>query len=928
MTHHAPRRRARGLRRGIRIAITLALVTTGLATVGATTGQDTAEAVFAGPSSKGRYVDVIDWIQWGARNNEIVLQNPQSTKTVTSTRRLGDQTLQVACTVSGLRWEPPLETGPNGSTTGQTLTPPLVAYTPGSWAGDALDDLYNIGGAGYAEQTPGRRPVFPDDFRNPNTMAIGLGNPNPGLRDGAPSPVTEDETDGARMSFDFSCSASLDGEPMPLEGIVFADAEASSSRDYAFTGENVGPEWVQASATDPNATWRLLEQERTCTQASSIATWQGDALRMGVDGQECTYQNGNAWPTPDPYGHGPTAVAFLENATGAARVSARVETQGRGYSAIALGYVLTSDFGDAPLSYGRAGALLQPSWTDGAIRKGVTTNLSTAAQARYELPRRSILGDSVDAEQSYRDSVPADGDDVHGTGDEDGLSASSLARDGFALPARVLDASSQQPFVVEDVACYGSSTGPAYVSAWIDWNGNGTFDDGERSATAECAAGGPHSVDLTWTVPADTSPGGAHTYLRLRIAEDRSSAEKPLGVSQRGEVEDYRLEVPARLVVDKTWVVDGERYPHGSQPDGLDARPTLAPAAEETTDAAADAGPEWGAWQDGHRPGDEVRIGEEVLIDDTLVGCTITGSTLTGDGLPSDGVDLRKGTTSVAVTLPKSSNRYQVTNEVACTQRLTLVKKVEYGERAPTDWGLSATGPAEALPGHRDASSGTTVEVSADVAYRLSERGPDEYVATEEGWQCVDERTGSDVDVPDDAVTLRPGQDVSCTITNTTARLSLVKEVEGGDAEPDDWTLTAQPQASDLDPDLDLAEHETAGNASLDAAPTWEVRPDQPYRIGERASAVAPEGYHLDRVEVSTDGGRTWEAVDPDESVTVPAGTHAVYRFVNQSTPSLTLPTTGGVGRGAYLGGGILLLSLGALLGLRRGARAWRARHS
>ncbi|WP_193604610.1 CshA/CshB family fibrillar adhesin-related protein [Nocardioides dongkuii] len=911
MSHH---RKRRACRRGVRIAAALALASVGLATVDVASGRQTADAAFADPSSKGRYVNLIDWVQWGSHNNEIVLQDPQSTKTVTTTRRLGDQTLRVDCTVSGLRWEPSLETGPNGSTTGQTLTPPLVAYTPGSWAGDALDDLYNIGGAGYAEQTPGRRPVFPDDFRNPNTMAIGLGNPNPGLRDGAPSPVPDAETDGARMSFDFSCSASLDGEPMPLEGIVFADAEASSSRNLANTWENNGPEWVQASATDPNATWRLLEQERTCTQASSIATWQGDALRMGVDGQECTYQNGNAWPTPDPDGHGPTAVAFLENDTGAARVSARVETQGRGYSAIALGYVLTSDFGDAPLSYGRAGALLQPSWTDGVIRKGVTTNLSTAAQARYELPRRSILGDSVDAEQSYRDSVPADGDDVHGTGDEDGLSASSLARDGFALPARVLDASSPQPFVVEDVACYGPNTGSAYVSAWIDWNGDGSFDPGERSATAECAAGGPHSVDLTWTVPADTSPAGAHTYLRVRIAEDRSSAEKPLGVSQRGEVEDYRLEVPARLVVDKTWVVDGERYPHGSQPDGLDARPTLDPTDDTT--------PEWGAWQTGHRPGDEVRIGESVEIDDAVAGCTVTRSTLTGDGLPSGGVDLGKGTTTATVTLPQSTNRYQVTNEVTCTQRLTLHKEVVYGDRSPTDWRLSATGPAEALAGHQDAPSGTTLAVSADVAYRLSEQGPDEYVATEEGWQCVDARTDRPVAATGDEVTLRPGQDVSCLIANATARLSLLKQVENGDAEPDDWTLSAQPGASGLD----LADHETPGAATLDGAPTWEVRPGEPYRIGERPTDTAPDGYHLDRVELSTDGGSTWRAVDPDDPVTVPAGTHAVYRFVNQSVPSLALPTTGGLGRDAYLAGGVLLLSLGALLGFRRGARARRAR--
>ena len=910
MSPHGQIRRGRSTRRAaVRIAVALALCSTGLGLVDVASGRQTAEAVYAGPSSKGRYVNVIDWIQWGTRNNEVVLQDQQSAKTVTSTRQLGNQTLRVACTVSGLRWEQSLGTGQNGSNTGQTLTPPLVAYAPGSWAGDALDDLYNVGGPGYAVPTPGRRPVFPDDFRNPNSMVIGLGNPNPGLRDSAPVPVSDAQTNGARMSFDFTCSASVDGQPVPLGGIVFADAEASSARNTANNWNNNGPEWVQASASDTNATWRLLEQERTCTQTSSVATWQGSALRMGVDGEECTYQNGNVWPTPDPNGHGPTAVAFLENTAGAAQVSARVETQGRGYSAIALGYVLTTDFGDAPTSYGEAGALLQPQWIDGEIRKGVTTNLSTAPQARLELPNRSILGASVDAEPSHRGTAAADGDDANGRDDEDGLAASTLAGDGFVLPAGLLDATSPQPFVVEDVACYGPSTGASYVSAWIDWNGDGTFDTGERSATAECPAGGPHAVDLSWTVPAGSDPAGSYTYLRVRIAEDRAAAESPLGVSRRGEVEDYRLELPARLKVDKTWVVDGQHHPHGSQPDGLDARPTLAPAGG--TDA------EWGAWQTGYRAGDEVRIGESVAIDDAVAGCTITRSTLTGDGLPSGGVDLRNGTATATVTLPQATNRYQVTNEVTCTQHLTLLKEVAYGDRAPSDWELSATGPADALPGHRNASSGTAVEVSADVAYRLAERGPDEYVATEEGWQCVDERTGLDVDAPDGQVSVRPGQDVSCTITNTTARLSLLKEVENGDAEPDDWTLAARPQGSDLD----LAEHETPGGASLAAAPTWEVRPGQPYTIGEHPTDAEPEGYHLDRVEVSTDEGRTWQAVDPDEAIALEPGTHAIYRFVNQSVPSLALPTTGGLGRGAYLGGGILLLSLGTILGLRRGVR-------
>ena len=881
-----------------------------LGMLAAVSPSEPAEAVFGDPAtSKGQYVEVIDWVQWGTRNNEVVLQNPQSSKTVSAVRQLGSQTLRVDCTASGLRWEQSLGTGQYGSNTGQTLTPPLVAYAPGSWAGDSLDDLYNRGGKGYAV-TP-NRPRFPDDFRNPNSMVIGLGNPNPGLRDSAPVSVSEAQTNGARMSFDFSCSASLDGRAVPLEGIVFADAEASSGRNTANTDNNNGPEWVQATSSETNATWRLLEQERTCTQASTIASWPAaDSLRLGVDGQECTYQGGNAWPYPNPNGHGPTAVAFLQNDAGRSTVSARVEIQGRGYSAIALGYVINTDFGDAPASYQEAGAILQPRWTGGEITRNTQTNLSTAPVARYQLPQRTLLGETVDAEQRHRHTDGADGDDVNGARDEDGLVGSSLARDGYTLPLAALSSTTAASYTVEGVACYGPQEGKAYVAGWIDWNGNGVFDPSERSTTAECAAGGPHRVDLTWSVPAGSAPSGPHTYLRLRIAEDRASAEAPTGISLRGEVEDHRLDVPARLLVDKTWIVNGQEHRHGEQPSGLDAVPTVSPALGE--------GPAWGEWQSGHRPGDQVTLGETTEIDASLAGCVVTASTLTGDGLPAAGVDLRRGTTTATVQLPQVSNRYLITNEVTCTQRLTLEKDVAYGERPPSDWKLSASGPAGARPGPDRAPTGTTVEVSPDVAYRLSEQGPSEYVATAEGWQCTDDRTGEDVASPGDAVTVLPGQDVTCTVTNTTARLTLLKAVESGDAAPQDWTLSADPEPSG-DP---LRTHVTAGSSDPDDAPGWEVRPDHPYRISERATDPDAEGsYDLDRVEVSTDEGRTWREVDAAEPITVPPGTHATYRFVNRKVPSLDLPLTGGLGRDAYVLAGLGVLLLGAGLGLVRSRR-------
>src|SRR5699024_6107079 len=138
-----------------------------------------------------------------------------------------------------------------------------------------------------------------------------------------------------------------------------------------------------------------------------------------------------------PHGYGPIAVAMMDNNEPKSTMSATVELQGRGYSAIALGYVLSADFGDAPESYGEAGALFQPRWEGGVIQPGRTTNLSTAQQAVYGLPQNNILGQTIDPESGHQYSEGADADDLTGQDDEDGLDNSSLADDDFVLPIEV-----------------------------------------------------------------------------------------------------------------------------------------------------------------------------------------------------------------------------------------------------------------------------------------------------------------------------------------------------------------------------------------------------------------------------------------------------------------------------------------------------------
>ncbi|GAB3598316.1 CshA/CshB family fibrillar adhesin-related protein [Microbacterium tumbae] len=417
--------------------------------------------VFTAPPANAQYATggsglhqgSIDWFEWGTPGQAI----PAAGLTRTNTRTVAGQTLATTCTLSNL--------------TGG----PLQAYRSGEWGGDALDNLYNVGGTGLANQ-----------------MVAGVTN----------------ALDGQFASFRFACGVTLNGVPVPLQGLVVADAEASNASNG---------EYVQARPEQPSA-WRIIDRFRgpdCATNTQAILSANG-TMRFAPDGQECVTQGlGGNQP-------GPMAVGFMEGAT-----SALVSIQGGGKSAVALGVVLQTDFGDAPASYGEAGALFEPTWQGGTVPVGTTPVSGSGFTLATQGQPLTRLGATVDADADYQPSADADADDADGQADEDAID-----------PPGTINVTPGETYTLEDVRC----TGPGYVAGWIDWNRNGTFDEGERSGVVPCT--GP-SVDLTWTVPADTVPsvGADQTFLRLRIAADDVAVSSPTGMTTSGEVEDHALNV-------------------------------------------------------------------------------------------------------------------------------------------------------------------------------------------------------------------------------------------------------------------------------------------------------------------------------------------------------------------------------------------------
>jgi hypothetical protein len=223
--------------------------------------------------------------------------------------------------------------------------------------------------------------------------------------------------------------------------------------------------------------------------------------------------------------------------------------------------VLAVDYGDAPASFGAAGALLKPTWSGPTLNAG-TQNLAGHIGTGTNCPVDSVgsqmcpspftqpagqlstagapavtLGDTALANASPPFTADATGD----TPDEDafgpgGHPPSVDVRPGVAS------------FVLDTARCRGTG----YVAAWIDFNGNGTFDDGERSDVVACPTPSSQAaapIKLTWSnVPAVNPPGGGTSFLRLRMSTESGDLATATRASITGEVEDWQVQIRAPQV--------------------------------------------------------------------------------------------------------------------------------------------------------------------------------------------------------------------------------------------------------------------------------------------------------------------------------------------------------------------------------------------
>lgn len=168
-------------------------------------------------------------------------------------------------------------------------------------------------------------------------------------------------------------------------------------------------------------------------------------------------------------------------------------------------FILNQDYGDAP--------------TSGINPNGSGTN--NYGEASHKITSGIYLGyNTPDAEATNQPTADADGDDLDGNRDEDGMTIPPLIQGvSTTINARV--------------------TGSGYLQGWVDWNGDGDFADTDEQIVSDLRwnSAGTGTLNIPVTVPATTIYG--QTFARFRWSS--IAGLNSTGAASDGEVEDYAI---------------------------------------------------------------------------------------------------------------------------------------------------------------------------------------------------------------------------------------------------------------------------------------------------------------------------------------------------------------------------------------------------
>lgn len=386
------------------------------------------------------------------------------------------------------------------------LSGDIKSYAPGNFAYDSMDDRYNIGGVGTANKLV-------------NGIRNGVG--------------------GGLASFRITCKATLQGSPVKLTGMVLGDAESLAPAEY-----------FNATA---DGVWNIVELQKNLNNTTT--PYEVRKVNVSATAQRFEFLRGN----DDNTG----AVSFLTfNETAFVgtdyAITFDVTLKGSGLTAISLGLLPPGvDGGDAPASYGSPlHAVEKVTISSDGISVGsanaTPTNLNTAAYTPGSLVASTSgylgsLAPDVDAGPLY--SKDAMGDNNNGPAGVLEEDAWPNLYKSFSYKAHYMPGN----FISATIPYKGTFNG--YISGWIDFNQNGTFDDNERVTVAAPQSG--TSVVLIWTVP--FSRIIRSTYVRLRYGRNYTDLLSPISATPGGEVEDHKIYIQGPAIANPSLPTKGRK---------------------------------------------------------------------------------------------------------------------------------------------------------------------------------------------------------------------------------------------------------------------------------------------------------------------------------------------------------------------------------
>ena len=767
----------------------------------------------------GRFLNSINWIEWGAVNEEI----PASGKTVTDTRQIGEYSIRNTCTIS----QPSSGTGFGDARTG------VKVYASGSYRQDGLDDIYNIGGSGRS-----------------NTMTAGLAN----------------ITHGALVRFTIECTSVIhgpglpaEGATAPLDGLVFADAESSNR-----TGR-IGSVQAEASA---DTDWYIIDRHRNaaCTQhtvAVLRSVGNTETLRLEPSGSACA--------------SGPTAVAFMKTPSRDGTTSAVFAVQGEGLSAVAVGVVQNFDFGDAPASYGSAVALYQPDWTGDPLSGGNTDTFSSQL-ADMGAPT-IMLGASITPDQASHTAPEAGDDGFTQTTPRPatpGLAAKeSITCTGVGHVRGWIDWNANGRFEDEEasdtVPCDSGRaelTWTVPADATSSYPGNNHPDGRENTFLRLRAAATAEELRS----PTGFTPSGEvedHPYtLMLAELKVEKTSDALQGSKFAGDVVTYTVEAsniapdpfiasyPAHVFDDLTELLDDAQFVPGSLRTTIDDLPTSNPATYDNRAMRI-------SWHGPLASRSKVKLTYQVRLGTT--GNRAVGNVAWGQNGGPD-------TPETGVTCsPRTATGWDAKHEVPCARvdyrLMSLVKRVEASHDdqpdPPSSWLLTATGDfggesedtTRTVEGAGIATNGNTFVIPADGEFSFSEAA--------KPWQGAGYSFKDAVWDKDSGVVTFTNVDAPATL-----RWRKVDALSAVAAPGSGWVLEGGARGERIEvEDCVAVDAQDCSGRDRDPAPGALVVPGLSWGSYTLTERTAPQGYRLDETAhpVRIHGTATVQAHDLGE---------------------------------------------------------------